>query len=434
MSRRLLSAMLLLSAGPCLAGDMQTLRMDHVAVEFAGAPQAYVRAIAETAGLARTAGIEKFRFDLPETIRIRIVQSPGERARLYTDGRDHIFLTIGSEKDLRKPVDSGIYNIYGICHEIGHLAMYRSVPRHEWLTPAGAEGWAHYIGSRLVDEVFARKGEALWPDTYRYLDDGMKRFRMQQQSRTASPTVRGGALWEELFTNLGDGAVNAVLQAWGKARVDPTDPASVLRKAIPEDKASPAMADWWKRAESLLIQKTPQSNFAARTADRRDLSGQPAELKHDDGAAAGRLSSAGSGHAVRFTQAGSGWYLTEVRVHGARYGTPAPPREDFSVWLCDKDFKVVAEFPQPYSRFRRGPEDWVSLPVRPTEVPQEFIVCVGFNPTATKGVYVSYDGKASGGSLAGLPGRDPRPFPRGDWLIRVGLDRLAADDALHGIK
>jgi hypothetical protein len=426
--------LLLPGANWCLAGDMQVLRMDNVAVEYAGVPEAYVKAIAQTAQTARAVAIEKFKFDMPETIHISIVQSPKEKARLYTDGRDHIFLTVRSEKDLHKPAESGLFNIYGICHEIGHLAMYRAIARRDWLSPAGAEGWAHYVGSRLVDEVFAQQKEALWPDAYSYLDDGMKRFHAWQQAMPASPTTRGGALWEELFTNLGDQAVSSLLQAWGKAQVDRADPGAVLRKALLEVKAGPAQESWWNKAEPVLIQKVPKSGFAARTAESRDLMHQPIELAHDDGTAAGKLSTAGSGHAVRFTAAGPGWYLTGVRVFGSRYGMPAPPREDFSVWLCDKDFQVIAEFPQPYSRFRRGQESWVNLPTRPTEVPQEFIVCVGFNPTATKGVYVSYDGQASENSLAGLPGKTSQRFSRGDWLIRVSLDRLSTSDALHETK
>jgi RNA polymerase sigma-70 factor (ECF subfamily) len=61
------------------------------------------------------------------------------------------------------------------------------------------------------------------------------------------------------------------------------------------------------------------------------------------------------------------------------------------------------------------------VPVDPTWVPARFIVCVGFNPTATKGVYVHHDGATDGGSFVGLPGREGKPFDKGDWLIRAVL-------------
>jgi hypothetical protein len=148
----------------------------------------------------------------------------------------------------------------------------------------------------------------------------------------------------------------------------------------------------------------------------------PQELSHDDGEPAKKSSLAGSGHAVKFAVKGSNWLLTEVRIFGSRYGYPQPPTEDFHVWLCDKDFKSIADFPFPYSTFKRGQPEWVSFKVKPARVPKEFFVCVGFDPTATKGVYVSADKESSGHSYTGLPGREPKPFTGGDWLIRATVD------------
>ena len=112
-----------------------------------------------------------------------------------------------------------------------------------------------------------------------------------------------------------------------------------------------------------------------------------------------------------------------MRVFGSRYGQPAPPAENAYVWLCDADFKLLSVFRFPYGSFQRGVEQWVTIPVKPTLVPERFIVCVGFNPTATKGVYVHHDSAGGGQSLLGLPGRDSRPFEKGDWLIRAVLQR-----------
>jgi RNA polymerase sigma-70 factor (ECF subfamily) len=112
-----------------------------------------------------------------------------------------------------------------------------------------------------------------------------------------------------------------------------------------------------------------------------------------------------------------------VQIHGSRYGLPSPPREDFHIWLCDTNARVLADFPFPYSRFQRGPEQWVTLATKPTAVPARFLIVVGFNPTFTKGVYASHDAQNSGASFTGLPGETPRAFPEGDWLIRANLDQ-----------
>ena len=55
------------------------------------------------------------------------------------------------------------------------------------------------------------------------------------------------------------------------------------------------------------------------------------------------------------------------------------------------------------------------------KVPKKFVICVNFNPTRTKGVYVSHDAQGTG--LVGLPGKPAGSFTGGDWLIHVTVDR-----------
>ena len=161
------------------------------------------------------------------------------------------------------------------------------------------------------------------------------------------------------------------------------------------------------------------SREASTEAPAPKLSPAQKELAHDDGASTGKRSVAGSGHAVRFEAHSKNCYLTAVRIYGSRYGQPAPPAENAYIWLCDADFKLLSPFPFSYANFERGNEKWVTIPIKPIRVPQRFIIGVGFNPTATKGVYVHHDAAGSGNSLLGLPGRDSRPFEKGDWLIRA---------------
>ncbi len=80
---------------------------------------------------------------------------------------------------------------------------------------------------------------------------------------------------------------------------------------------------------------------------------------------------------------------------------------------------MLTKFEFPYATFERGAASWHDLKVKPTKVPKKFIVCVGFDPEQTRGVYVSHDGEGSGASSNGLPGDKPHPFAQGDWLIRV---------------
>ena len=143
------------------------------------------------------------------------------------------------------------------------------------------------------------------------------------------------------------------------------------------------------------------------------------ELARDNGVSAGKKSIAGSGHAVQFEAPGKNYCLTGVRIYGSRYGHPNAPNETAYFWLCDSDFKMISTFPIAYSSFTRGEPKWVTFPTKPTPLPEKFVICAGFNPTATKGVFVHYDGAAGGNSFSGLPGSKGGPFDKGNWMIRA---------------
>ncbi len=416
-------------------GEEQIYRTDNVKVTYERINDQYIVAIAKTAEAARSIAV-KAGFNLPETIYIEAILKPRGRARLFTDGKDYMSLTVTDVVDLAGPEESGIFHIYGICHEVGHLAMYRVIRDHSWMTTAAAEGWAHYMGSKIVDEVHALHGNELWPDKHKYLGHGTARLKKQLASKKPSDIAKGAGLWMQLSEIISDSNVPKVFEAWAKTKIDPADPGSALRKALlqikPEDKR---LSDFWNRAEPVLIRKRPRSGFALRQAELKDLAKVPVNLEHDDSKQSGKSSIAGGGHIVRFSVPGHGWYLTNIRIYGQRYGYPRPPQEDFKAWLCDKDFKAIAEFAFPYSTFRSTKQaKWANLKIKPTNVPSEFIICVGFNPTNTRGVFLGYDAEGSGNSFTGLPGKPGRSFSKGDWLIKIRVDQLKSADALREIK
>jgi hypothetical protein len=394
-------------------------RLPHVEVTTVGIGDAYANAIARTVEAARAVAIEQFGFDMPDTIYVSAVAAPGKGTRLFNDGQDRINLTVPSADKLQRPAVTGVFQLYGFCHEVGHMAMYRVIHRRTWLSSAGAEGWAHYTGSRIVDAVYAREGEQLWPDAYNYLDDGTARLRKQLAAPKPDPTSQAAGLWQSLAEILGDKGLAPLFAAWAKVQVDESDPGLSLGKALMARGDKEKLERWWQKAQPVLLVATAKSSFAAQSKTADQLKGPARELARDDGVSAGKLSTAGSGHAVRFEAPSKESYLTAVRIYGSRYGEAQPPRENASIWLCDTGFKKIAEFPCPYSRFERGDPEWVTVPVKPTQVPPGFIVCVGFNPTGTKGVYVHYDSGSSGGSFLALPGGKGQPFGKGDWLIRA---------------
>lgn len=174
-----------------------------------------------------------------------------------------------------------------------------------------------------------------------------------------------------------------------------------------------------------LERLSPEDQKAAQAlADKATPGG--VELKYDDGRPAGKQSFPGGGQTVQFEAPAGKWNLTNVKLYGSRYGLPVPPKEDILIWVCDDQGKQLAELKVPYKLFKRGEDKWVTMKVKPTPVPQKFRLCFYFNAEATKGVYVSYDGKATGQSFAGVPEDGFQPWTKGNWMIRALVEPAKA--------
>lgn len=416
------------TAASALTGGSK-VEMKHEGID---ADQA--EAIDKTLRAAAAAYEHLFGFDMPDVLRCSVTVGPGQPGRLFTDGNDSVFLSLPSKAKLARPEKSGVFNLYGLCHELGHVAMYRVLKDREWLSSAGAEGWAHYAGSVVVDRVYEVEGEKLWPDPYDYRADGTARLKRQLAAAQPSDIAKAAGQWQALGEVIGVKEFPRLFAAWQAANVDATKPDAVLAaltSAYPQKKAE--LEAWWKSAGPVLVEKRQASEFAKAQVKPAALGGSPTVLKGDDGKPDGKKSIAGSGHARVFKAPGAGeWYLRSVSVYGARYGRTAAPNRPFEVALCDAGLKPVASWKVPYARFRHGREEWVRLEVEPTRVPEEFAVCVSFQPTATEGVYVFFDTSTSGNSKTGTPGRAGGEFQQGDWMIRVELDQPKGADALKG--
>jgi hypothetical protein len=406
------------------------LKLPHVELNHSGIDETHAKAIAETIAAAREVYVTHFGFDMPETIRASVTCAPGQPSRLFTDGSDSLFLSMADKQTLTPPGKSGTFTLYGMCHELGHMAMYRVLRERDWMTTAASEGWAHYAGSVVVDQVYTAKGQDLWSDPYDYRADGTARLAKQLSSATPSPIAKGAEQWQKLDAIVGAKSFPKFFAAWNSASPDkPADALlSTLIQAHPQKKQ--ALRDWWKQASPLLVESRQASEFKKTQIPASRLTGRPAKLAGDDDTADGKRSIAGAAQGRRFTAADRAC-LTAVWIHGARYGAPKPPTTSFDVVLCDDQFRPIATWPKPHAAFQRGEPAWVRLDVPPTLVPGTFYLCVNFKATATNGVYLDFDTSTQGNSVTGTPGKEPQPFEQGDWMIRVEVDQLKEADALR---
>ncbi|HEY1601838.1 MAG TPA: sigma-70 family RNA polymerase sigma factor [Pirellulales bacterium] len=159
---------------------------------------------------------------------------------------------------------------------------------------------------------------------------------------------------------------------------------------------------------------------------------EPTVLAYGDGAPDGKKSIAGAGEMIRFAAPADNMLLTGIELHGARYGRPQAPTEDFKIYVLADDRKQILHTElAPYARFERGEAKWVELKFnKPVEVARSFWIVADFNAEATKGIYVSYDTSTGGEhSLVGLPSKDAKkPTFGGDWMIRAAVTQSAKSE------
>jgi len=416
----------------CLAA---TVGAPNAEVKYDGIDQKQANAIAQTISAARKVYVEDFGFDMPETILASVSAKAEQPTRLFNDGVNRLNLSIPNAAMLNRPQKSGVFNLYGICHELGHLAMYRLLKDHDWVSGPGAEGWAHYAGSVVVDRVYAAEGEKLWADPYDYRSDGMARLVKQLANASADPTTKAAGKWMELEKIIGQKEFPRLFSAWQAAQIDLSNPAPAASRVLfdlkPDQK--PALEKWWQSASPLIVQKRDASTFKAQTIAASKLTGKPIEIALDDGTKEGSSSIAGGGHARKFAAPGAGeWYLTRIDIYAARYGPPQAPATQFEIALCDAQNKPIASWKKPYAMAPRAAQlDWIHIDIPPTRVPAEFNICLDFKPTASSGIYMGYDSSTSGNSRVATPGEEGNAFARGDWMIRPHLDEPKDADALR---
>jgi hypothetical protein len=118
------------------------LTASHLRLDYSGISEAQAQSISEVLSAARDIYAREFAADMPEALMCTIRCGPGNEMRLFNDGKDSLSLSMPSAQKLAPPQQSGAFVLYGLCHELGHLAMYRTLKDRDWLTGAGAEGWA----------------------------------------------------------------------------------------------------------------------------------------------------------------------------------------------------------------------------------------------------------------------------------------------------
>ncbi len=410
-----------MAAATCFAASDQ-LAVPHVKVTGCTIDTAHTHALAEVLAAARDIYAE-WGFNMPKAASLSVTCKDGASADLFNNGNDQLFLTIASSEALAPPAKSGLFSIYGICHELGHIAMYRTLKNRDWMFDAAAEGWADYIGSVVVDRVFAVKGESLWPEAYDYRQDGTARLEKAIASKSASDVTIAAAQWQKLGAIIGLREFPQLFAAWQSAGVGSERPwedlLPTLEKLQPHNEV--ALKDWWRGAEPVLVEV---SAFDIEQTSSANLSGHAVEVPPGRGSETSRMSIGGTGEGRKFTVPAPGnWYITAVWIDGSRYGEEKAPDTTFDIALGDADAKLISIWKGRYASFAFLQDGWARFDVPPTRLPSTFYVTLNFRAIPAAGVYVAYDSKTKGHSVDSRLGKPPHDFPEGDWMISVEMDR-----------
>jgi hypothetical protein len=397
-----------------------TVSNTHSEVTYEGLDPKWATAFGSIYEEAYNGYKEVLGFDLPAKVTIKLSVT-GEPTKLWTDGKSTIFLELNNEDDLLP--SSGYHNVYGMCHEPGHIVMYRDMSSLSGLPDGVGEGWAHYCGSVICDYVWGKLGKDVYPVPFDYSVDGTKRLAKQCETKSKDPTTLAACTFYTLGMKYGHKAVGSAMRAalLNKPTGSELMPlfSSELAKAvnapeaglIPESMLSKALT--WD-TKLLNKGKSPKESFF-----RGLKAGEGGWLSYDDDVNESIRSTAGSGHAVIFHKRGGG-ILTAVRMKGSRYGLDQS-ESVFRVTVLDADFKVIKQVEFPYLKYAGRGESlyWVDLPMPSIKVPEVFFIAYDFNPSATDGIYVGIDKSSKGHSFAALPGDHLSDFNDGEWMIRA---------------
>jgi len=415
----------------------------------------YGKALAAILSEARRQYDEVLGLGMPDTLELDVTFDPRRDPWLWTDGESRLYLLLSSRRQLAPPTESGVFNIYGICHALGHSAMCGQLENVAGGLPEGVgEGWAHYAGSVVVDEVAKALGDAIWPERYDTAAvEGMARLRTEVDGKTwgeLSPSMRAAKVFYDIEVRHGRDALTGALRAALARASIGKDVMPLFVQALRDATGDPKAGGWIP--EGCLV---PHVKWDAprEVADdffdalRTEADETGVMLLYDDGTSEGGETAAGSGYARLFRTPGGDWYggesaagsgyavlfgtpegdwaVDRVSVFGSCYGAAERPGERFWVYVCAEDFEPLAVVARPYAMFGRWPHQWHEIDIDPVRVPNRFYVCVAFKPTAEKGLYVCYDDSVEEShSRSAVPySHVSRADGKYDWMIRAHIKR-----------
>lgn len=257
--KKLLFLLILLFVFSSTFAQMQKTRTEHFKasynIEIEEYAQASLKVLEEAWSIATNNG-----FYLPKTIIFSIVAS--ERNALYFNRKNlrEITWEYKTKNDFLPPDQSRKNNVYGLCHEIGHLCMYNTNHnRNSWMSYDYRESWADYFANTLIDSVYENIGINFWPEPHDYRKYAGREFflkRLEKDNPDLRSFNQACLFWYEFGEIVGFSNICRFFDSINSQKVDNPEAKGKFTNVL-KDYVDQNEVDEWKEkyADNLIINK-----------------------------------------------------------------------------------------------------------------------------------------------------------------------------------
>ena len=253
---RLLSLTFLIFISLTVKSQIRKINTDHFNVKYEAETEEYVDASLKVLELVWKIATNNG-YKLPDKLKFSVIQT--DRNVLYFDRKklNGIILEYKTLDTFLSPKEGGKNNIYGLCHEIGHLCMHNTISnKNNWMSYNYRESWADFFGNCLIDSVHQKLGNDFWPVSYDYLEySGIK--YMKKRIEKGSPKLiefnNSCLFWIELNSKIGFGNMHNFFAVIKNQRISNPNAKQKFFEALTMYVQETDIKEWFDKYEDNLI-------------------------------------------------------------------------------------------------------------------------------------------------------------------------------------
>lgn len=253
---RLTIFLLLIFSSNVLSGQTNKVETEHFKVKYDIEAENYAKASLKVLELAWTIATRNG-YNLPD--KIKFIVKNTDRSVLYFDRKSlkGITLEYKTMDSFNSPKHGGKNNIYGLCHELGHLCMFNTTTnKNNWMSYNFRESWADFWGNFVIDSVHAELGTDFWPDSYDYLEFSGSEYmakRIEQNNPKISEFNKAGQFWIELNAIVGFKNMNLIFEQVNHKKVSNPNAMKEFLMVLKSVTNDDMIEDLYNKYSNLLI-------------------------------------------------------------------------------------------------------------------------------------------------------------------------------------